>query len=147
MISMATQNPLSVANDLRPVLLRLTRGLRQETEQFGITGRQVSLMALIDRSPGVQLKQLAVEEGISPPSLSGHIDRLERAGYIERARSQVDRRSVGLVLTAAGARILERVRDGRTAWLAERLGTLDPGELAVVAAAIGPLLRIAEQRQ
>jgi DNA-binding MarR family transcriptional regulator len=132
--------PLTVANELRPVLLRLARELRRETEQFGVTGRQVSLLWLVKRSPGLPLRELAEEERISPPALSGHIDRLERVGLIERVRSQIDRRRVGLVLTPAGERLLRRVRERRTAWLAERLGILEPAELEAVAAAIAPLM-------
>jgi DNA-binding MarR family transcriptional regulator len=132
--------PLAVANELRPVLLRLARELRKETEQFGVTGRQVSLLWLVKRSPGLTLRQLADEEGISPPSLSGHVDRLERAGLMERVRSEIDRRRVGLTLTPAGERLLRRVRERRTAWLAERLGILEPRELEAVAAAIAPLM-------
>ena len=140
MISLVTDTPLSVANELRPVLLRLARELRKETEQFGVTGRQVSLLWLVKRSPGTPLKELAEEERISAPALSGHVDRLERAGFIERVRSQVDRRRVGLVLTPEGERLLRRVRERRTAWLAERLGNLGPEELEAVAAAVAPLM-------
>jgi DNA-binding MarR family transcriptional regulator len=46
---------------------------------------------------------------------------------------------VGLVVTPAGARLLRRVRDRRTAWLAERLDGLSPAELEAVEAAIGSL--------
>jgi DNA-binding MarR family transcriptional regulator len=142
MISLITGTPLAVADELRPVLFRLARELRRETEQFGVTGRQVSLMQLVKRNPGLPLKQLADDEGISPPALSGHIDRLERAGLVERTRSQVDRRRVGLTLTPAGDRLLRRVRERRTTWLAERLGLLDSEELAAVEAAIAPLMRL-----
>ena len=141
MVSLITDTqPLSVANELRPVLLRLARELRKETEQFGVTGRQVTLLWLVKRSPGMPLRELAEQEGISAPSLSGHVDRLERAGLMERIRSEVDRRRVGLALTPAGERLLRRVRERRTAWLAERLGILEPAELEAVAAAIAPLM-------
>ena len=142
MVSGTIETPLTVANELRPVLLRLTRELRRETEQFGVTGRQVTLLWLVKRSPGLTLRQLAEEEGISPPALSGHVDRLESAGLLDRVRSHVDKRRVGLTLTPAGERLLRRVRERRTAWLADRLGTLQPDELAAVAAALPPLLQL-----
>ena len=122
------------------MLLRLARELRKETEQFGVTGRQVTLLWLVKRSPGMPLRELAEQVGISAPSLSGHVDRLERAGLMERIRSEVDRRRVGLALTPAGERLLRRVRERRTAWLAERLGVLEPAGLEAVAAAIAPLM-------
>ena len=142
MISDVTLNTEAVAADLRPVLLRLARELRKETEQLGITARQATLLWLVKRSPGLSLAELAAEEHISPPALSGHVDRLERAGLIERIRSSEDRRRVGLRLTEEGARLMRRVRARRTTWLADRLRTLEPTELEAIEAAIPALERL-----
>lgn len=124
------------------MLLRLARELRKETEQLGITARQATLLWLVRRSPGLSLAELAAEEGISPPALSGHVDRLERAGLIERVRSTDDRRRVGLRLTEEGARLLRRVRARRTTWLADRLGMLEPTELEAIEEAVPALQRL-----
>jgi len=142
MVSDITLSPELVADDLRPVLLRLARELRKETEQLGVTARQVTLLWLVKRSPGLSLAELAAEEGISPPALSGHVDRLERAGFLERVRSSEDRRRVGLALTDEGVRLLRRVRARRTTWLAENLRALDRSELEAIEAAIPALLRV-----
>ena len=139
MVSDAIETRLALANELRPVILRLARELRRETEQFGITGRQATLLWLVKSSPGLTLRALADAEGISPPALSGHVDRLERAGLIVRVRSTADRRRVGLELTPEGDRLLRSVRERRTAWLAERLVALEPDALAAIAAATDPL--------
>jgi DNA-binding MarR family transcriptional regulator len=142
MISDVTLSSELVASDLRPVLLRLARELRKETEPLGVTARQATLLWLVKRSPGLSLAELAAEEGISPPALSGHVDRLERAGLLERIRSSEDRRRVGLRLTEDGARLLRRVRARRTTWLVGRLRQLDADELEAVEAAIPALLRL-----
>jgi DNA-binding MarR family transcriptional regulator len=142
MISDVTADPATLANGLRPVLLRLSRELRRETETLGVTSRQVTLLWLIRDRRGVSLRQLAAEEGISAPALSGHVDRLERAGLIERVRSEDDRRRVGLVLTDEGAAVLKRVRALRTTWLTERLRQLEPEDLAAIEAALEPLRRL-----
>ena len=144
MVSLTTKMPLSIANDLRPVLLRLTRELRKETEQFGVTSRQATLLWLVKRSPGLTLRALADAEAISAPALSGHVDRLERAGLIVRVRSTRDRRRVGLELTPDGERLLRSVRERRTAWLAERLDALEPEALRAIEAAIEPLRELLE---
>jgi DNA-binding MarR family transcriptional regulator len=129
MVNDVIADPLAVANQLRPVLLRLARELRQETEQLGVTSRQVTLLWLIRNNPGMSLRELAAEERISAPALSGHVDRLEKAGLLARIRSEDDRRRVGLALTDDGERLLKRVRARRTTWLAERLRGLDDDEL------------------
>ena len=45
MVNVVTVDALTLANELRPVLLRLARELRKETEQFGVTSRQVTPLA------------------------------------------------------------------------------------------------------
>jgi DNA-binding MarR family transcriptional regulator len=142
MISDVTADPVALADGLRPVLLRLARELRRETEALGVTSRQVTLLWLIRERPGLSLRELAAEERISAPALSGHVDRLERAGLLERVRSTADRRRVGLALTADGARLLRRVRARRTSWLSERLEGLEPAELSAIEAALEPLQRL-----
>jgi DNA-binding MarR family transcriptional regulator len=142
MVSEVTLSPELVADDLRPVLLRLARELRKETEQLGVTARQATLLWLVKRSPGLSLAELAAEEGISPPALSGHVDRLERAGLLKRARSSEDRRRVGLALTDEGAKLLRRIRARRTTWLAGRLAELDESDRAALAAALPALRRL-----
>jgi DNA-binding MarR family transcriptional regulator len=144
MISEVTLSPETVAAELRPVLLRLARELRRETEQLGVTTSQATLLWLVKRSPGLSLAELAAEEGISPPALSGHIDRLERAELIERVRSSEDRRRVGLRLTDEGERLLRRVRARRTTWLAERIGALETAEIEAIEAAVPALMKLVE---
>jgi DNA-binding MarR family transcriptional regulator len=142
MISQVTLSPEAVAADLRPVLLRLARELRKETEQLGITARQATLLWLVKRSPGLSLAELAAEEGISPPAMSGHVDRLERSKLLERVRSSEDRRRVGLRLTDEGERLMRRVRARRTTWLAGRLQALHPNDLEAIEAAVPALRRL-----
>ena len=142
MVNDVISDPRTVANQLRPVLLRLTRQLRKETESLGVTSRQVPLLWLIHQNPGLSLRELAESEQISAPALSGHVDRLEKAGLIERVRSDTDRRRVGLALTCEGEKLVRSVRARRTSWLAERLDGLDPDELEAVEAAIEPLERL-----
>jgi DNA-binding MarR family transcriptional regulator len=139
MVNDVIADPLTAANQLRPVLLRLSRELRQETEQLGVTSRQVTLLWLIRGNPGMSLRELAAEERISAPALSGYVDRLEKAGLLARVRDASDRRRVGLALTDEGERLLRRVRARRTTWLADRLRGLDDDELAAIEAAIEPL--------
>ena len=139
MISEATLSPLEIADQLRPAILRLARNLRRDTEAFGVTAHQATLLAQVWSRPGLSLRELAESEGISPPSLSGHVDRLEAAGLLRRIRSTEDRRRVGLELTPDGRSILKRVRARRTTWLAERLERLSDDDRELVERALPAL--------
>ena len=135
----STTDPVVVANRLRPVLLQLGRQLRREVHPLGVTGGQVALLVSIRQAPGIGVRELAAQESISPAGMSGHVDRLERAGLVGREPDAADRRRVGLHVTPEGLRVLRLVRSRRTAWLAERLKGLEAEELEAIDGAIEPL--------
>lgn len=139
---------ISLADRLRPVLLRLGRELRREADAAGISPGQVALLVAIKYEPGIGVRDLATRERMSGPGMTQALDRLERAGLVARTPAEHDRRRVGLRLTEEGQRVLRRVRSRRTAWLATRLGHLSADERAAVEAAIEPLgLLLAEEEQ
>lgn len=145
MISEATRSTQETAEELRPALLRLARNLRRETEALGVTSHQVTLLWLVRSRPGLALRELAAEEGISAPSLSAHVDRLEAAGLLRRVRSTDDRRRVGLELTREGQSLLKRVRARRTTWLAARVALLSDDERERLDAALPALYALLER--
>jgi DNA-binding MarR family transcriptional regulator len=142
-----TQDHVQVANRLRPVLLQLVRELRREVHPLGITGGQVSLLVQVKRKPGIGVRGLAALERVSPAAISGAVDRLQRAGLIERRTDAADRRRQGLTVSAACERVLRAVRRRRTAWLASKIERLSPEELEVVDAAIEPLTFLLEDAE
>jgi DNA-binding MarR family transcriptional regulator len=131
-------DPLALANELRPILLRLARHLRAETHTRGVTGGQVSLLVAIEFNPGMTAQDLAEREGLSAPGVSGHLARLEGQRLIRRERT-ADRRRVGLFVTSDGEQVLETVREQRTSWLAHRLEQLTPEQRARIQAALEAL--------
>jgi DNA-binding MarR family transcriptional regulator len=135
---------VAIANRLRPALLRLARLLRREVHSLGVTGGQVTLLVGIKNRPGITAAELAEQERISAPGMSGHLVRLEAAQLIRRERAS-DRRRVELFLTEEGERVLRSVKKKRTAWLAARLERLSPGEREAVEAALPALERLLEE--
>jgi DNA-binding MarR family transcriptional regulator len=134
---------LAIANQLRPALLRLARLLRREVHSLGVTGGQVTLLVGIKKRPGITAAELAEQERISAPGMSGQLVRLEAAQLIRRERAY-DRRRIGLFLTEEGERVLRSVKKKRTAWLAGRLERLSPAERRAVEAALPALERLLE---
>jgi DNA-binding MarR family transcriptional regulator len=136
-------DPVALANELRPVLLKLNRELRRELHTIGVSAGQVALLVQIRKTPGIGVSELAERERMSAPGMSGHVDRLVKSGLVERTRDESgDRRRVGLTVTAEGHNVLRSVRSRRNAWLASRLRGLEPDELERIEAAIEPLSRL-----
>jgi DNA-binding MarR family transcriptional regulator len=135
----------TLANRLRPVLLKLNRELRREVHSLGVTGGQVALLVQIKYTPGIGVRELAARERISVPGISKFVARLEEAGLVERKEVGGDRRRVGLHVSPAGHRVLRSVKSKRTAWLASRLRTLHDEQLAALDAAVEPLSLLLEE--
>src|SRR5436189_1244712 len=130
-----TIDTTALANQLRPVLLKLNRELRREIHSLGVTGGQVGLLVQIKARPGIGMRELASVERMSVPGMSKFIARLEQAGLVQRAAVEGDQRRVGLSLTPAGDKALRSVKSRRTAWLSSRLRQLDPAEVEAIDAA------------
>ena len=143
-LSQTTADITALAEALRPVLLRLSRRLRKESQRFGMSPLDAMLLGLVKHRDGIGVSELADLEQMSRPTMSSHVKRLEQAGWIARqAPDSEDKRRVGLVITPAGRRALEAVRRQRNDWLAGQLSGLSPEARQIIGAAIGPLAQIA----
>jgi DNA-binding MarR family transcriptional regulator len=141
------RDTLPLAELLRPALLRASRHLRREAQKAGVSMLDAQLLTVIKKNPGIGGGELADREQMSRPSMSGHVKRLEAAGWLARDdASAEDRRRVGLRLTPAGEAALEAIRARRNDWLAARLAGLDPDDRAALAAAAAALARLAGER-
>ncbi len=138
MVNDLALDTVSVANRLRPVLLKLNRELRREIHSLGVTGGQVALLVTIRQNPGIGVRELAALERMSAPGMSKLVGRLEAAGLVTRARGE-DRRRISLTLTPQADRVLRSVKERRTAWLAARLKHLDDAQLRAIDEAVEPL--------
>ncbi|MFI4976392.1 MAG: MarR family winged helix-turn-helix transcriptional regulator [Caulobacterales bacterium] len=133
-----------LAEALRPALLRVSRALRREAQRVGASALDAQLLAAVKKLPGIGVSGLADREQMTRPSMSGHIKRLEGAGWIERrGDTPEDRRRAGLYLTVKGGKALDAIRRRRNDWLAARLTALSPEDRATLAAAARPLTQLA----
>jgi len=133
-----------LAEQLRPVVMRLSRELRREVRLLGVTAGQVSLLFAINRNPGVGVRELAAYEHISPAGMSRHVSRLVELGLLRREDDPKDARRHGLHVTAEGQKILRQARSRRAAWLASRLRMLSVDDLEAIRGAVAPLGRLLE---
>ncbi len=138
---------LPLADQLRPALLRASRALRRESQRAGVSQLDSQLLGAVKKNAGIGVSELAEREQMTRASMSGHVKRLEAAGWIARAEADADdRRRFGLTLTAKGAKALDAIRRRRNDWLAAGLARLSREERAALAAAAAPLARLAEDR-
>lgn len=136
---------VTLADALRPAMLRVSRRLRQAAQKLGLSAQDVTLLVFVRKNPGIGVSALAEAEGTSKPTMSAHVKRLEEAGLVARAEHAEDARRSGLTLTPAGEQALEVVRQGRNDWLVARLTGLSAAERQAIERAIPALLRLTEE--
>jgi DNA-binding MarR family transcriptional regulator len=131
---------------LRLVIARVARQLRQNVDvDTGLTTSLLSALATVDRVGPVTLGELAAAERVQPPSMTRIVGKLEGRGLVVRTVDPQDRRVSRLEVSPDGVRLLLRSRTRKNAFLARRLKTLTPEELAALETALPVLERIAEE--
>lgn len=128
---------------LRLSITRLARQLRQ-TAEADLTPTQLSVLATVAHHGPLTLGELAERERVAAPTITKVTGVLVKRGLIARVADPIDRRFVRVEPTIDGAALLERTRSKRTAWLTERLRTLQPEQLATLNAAAVVLDELAQ---
>jgi DNA-binding MarR family transcriptional regulator len=134
-----------LAEQLRPVVMRLSRELRREVRLLGVTAGQVSLLFAIDRQPGIGVRELAAQERVSPAGMSRHVSGLVERGLLRREGNPDDARRHGLFVTDEGRQVLRQVQTRRAEWLASRLRMMAEEDLEAIRDAIAPLGRLLDE--
>jgi DNA-binding MarR family transcriptional regulator len=139
-----TISTTDLAARLRPVLVRLSRRMRQEAGAE-LSPTQGAALGTIDRHGPLTPSELALRERIQRPTATRVLARLEEAGLIARTADPTDRRSSLVTVTDSGRTLLASVRDRKDAYLAQRLDQLSPEDLAALDRAAGILERMLEE--
>ncbi len=145
----AAKGPDTLASDLLQAMFLTMRRIRREGTQ-GATLSYPDLMILgyLRRSPGRGVSDLAAEAGVSGPTMSGQVKRLEAAGLIVRESGpDSDRRRVSLALSPKAEAIVASAKQQGADWISSRLAELPESERQVLAQAVPALMSIAGDPQ
>jgi DNA-binding MarR family transcriptional regulator len=96
-------------------------------------------------SRNCNLSELAEHQNVSLPSMSATVQTLVERGWLERDRSDDDRREITLRMTDEGSRVLAAEHRRLTAWVASKMEALDPKDLKRVERALDILLALFDQ--
>ena len=102
--------------------------------RFGISGSQWAVLRTLERAgteghdEGLRVTDLSERLLIRPPSVTGVVDRLERAGLVVRDTASNDLRVKRVRLTARGRRLVEQVRAVHGGQVDTLLGGLNASE-------------------
>ncbi len=129
---------------IRRALGRLYRRVRAEQVDGAITESQGTTLNAIARRGALTLRELADQDGVTPPTMNLTVNALEALGLVARAAHPDDGRKVLVSLTPAGTSAVADLRRRRHDWLEGRLQALSPDDLAVLDRATRLMIEMAE---
>jgi DNA-binding MarR family transcriptional regulator len=111
----------------------IERVMQTHFAKFGISGAQWGVLRHLQRAEqagegGLRMTDLGERLLIRPPSVTGVVDRLERARLVGRRGSPTDQRAKLVVLTAAGRQLVRKVLAVHERQIETVLGGLKPNE-------------------
>lgn len=104
---------------------------RELARAAGLTAVQVRVLQIVMERGHATSKQIAVKMGVSQPTMSSLLDRLENKGFIERHPSKVDRRQVHIHMTAAGRDAIAKAPDPLQQRYVKQFEAMDDWEQAM----------------
>ena len=114
---------------------RLMRHLKETTQealdQVGLQDFEYQTLhqLMVRETPGhATPSELADDLGLSGAGMTGRLDGLERAGWIQRSPAAEDRRRVDIEVTKAGMEIWKQAMKLRSKAEDELVGALEPSE-------------------
>lgn len=120
----AMLNLLRTADQLQIRFVRLFR-------QFGLTPQQYNILRIL-RGEGnpLPILEIAARMITVVPGITGLIDRLETAEFVERKRCSEDRRVIYVAITAKASLLLDQIDEPLLDLHREVLGHMERDELA-----------------
>jgi DNA-binding MarR family transcriptional regulator len=137
-----TENREDIAEALDQAAVLVIRHL---TDRAGLSLTAISVLARLSEEGPARLTALAAAEGVSQPSMSQLVQRLEGQGMATRASDPADGRAALIAVTDAGRTLLADLRHGRRIRLADLLATLSAEDEAALTLAMHVALPIIQR--
>lgn len=91
--------------------VELKRSFKEHLGALALKAVEYSILVLLDTNPEVNQKQLGETLDVSAPNLAVTLDRMVAQGWVQRERSERDRRAQNVRLTPAGQALAARARE------------------------------------
>lgn len=133
-----------VLRSLRRIFHAVDRHSRRLARLHGLTEPQAICLNAVDRAGELNTGQLAKTVSLSPPTVTGILDRLERRGLVKRERTARDKRQVVVCLTNTGRDLLENSPPPLQERFTRRLTELPASRQRQIAKSLDDVVRLME---
>lgn len=136
---------LQLASELRILIGKLRRRLREESQLGDVSMSQQSVLSRLEREGPATVSSLARAEGMRPQSMAATVLALTEARLVTGAPDPLDGRQTILTLTDSCRAWIASSRAAREDWLARTMETrLTPAEVTELDKAVTLLKRLAQ---
>ncbi|MFC2068686.1 MarR family winged helix-turn-helix transcriptional regulator [Chloroflexota bacterium] len=97
----------------------------------------------MDFEGSANFKKLATAMGVTPPNVTGIVDRLVEQGLVSREENPLDRRMLLLRTTKMGRALITRLKESNMSHAHHILARLSMEELTVLAKGLAAFARVA----
>ena len=111
---------------------RVAGAIGAELRTLGLSIPQFDLLSTLTETEGLTQQELAERLYVTKGNVSGLVDRLVEAGFVERRPSPADRRSHALYLTSEGRALAERAMAVQEQYVRDTLGRLSAPDLLML---------------
>jgi DNA-binding MarR family transcriptional regulator len=129
------------------LMARMQAAISERLRQIGISIPQCDVLTTLTEQEGVNQQQLAERLYVTKGNISGLLDRLEEAGFVERRAAASDRRQYSIHLTDSGRAMAERAIGVQHEWIASTLGRMTEGQLKALEAQVVALRDIIREQE
>ncbi len=143
LVAVSTPPDPGLSAALRISVMRLSRRMRQERNNVGLSATHVAALATLERHGPLPLGELAAREKVAPPSMTRVVTRLTELELVDRNSRPGDKRQVLVGITEQGRELLADDRRRRNEWLSARLTELPAEDLDALSRVIPVLDRLA----
>lgn len=133
-----------VLRSLRRIFHAVDRHSRRLARIHGLTEPQAICLNAVHRAGALNPGQLARTVSLSPPTVTGILDRLERRGLIKRERTARDKRQVVVGLTDDGRELLGNSPPPLQERFTRRLTDLPVARQRQIARSLSEVVRLME---
>jgi DNA-binding MarR family transcriptional regulator len=138
---------LRILRSLRRIVRAIDLYSRELKASCGLTIPQLLCLSVIVREKQITAVSLSLQVHLSPSTLVGILDRLEKAGLIQRKRSAEDRRQVIIKASDAGKNAIDRAPSPLQENLILGLGDMPAEEQAAIAQSLETIVTLMEAHE
>jgi DNA-binding MarR family transcriptional regulator len=131
---------MGVLDDLRRIVRVLRQSSRASEQRLGVSGAQLFVLSALSDVAALSMNALAARTRTHQSTVSVVVKKLVHRGLVNRSASSADGRSVELMLTARGRKLLDKAPHAAQERLIEGIERLPTTERRVLARSLRRLV-------